>query len=166
MVKRGTSTFSAAAVARSGLALGRTVEKTLPFKAEVSRLRHHISVLSRRLHWSALESESIRRELDALRSVAALSRVGDGEASPLGEEVADVVAVLAPVAEPAASTVASFMAPVEELLATTVAFPSWVQEPEPDMAEPELPVIQVERSPSAEWGCCQMLPAPCALGRR
>jgi len=92
MVKRGSSTFFAAAVARSGLALGRTVQKTLALEAEVSRLRHHISVLSRPLHLSTLESESLRRELDALCSVAPLSGEGDGgEASPLREEVADEV---------------------------------------------------------------------------
>ena len=132
MVKRSSSAFSAAAVARSGLALGRTVEKTLALEAEVSRLRHHISVLSRRLHFSSLESESRRRELDALRSVAPLSREGDGaEASPLREEVADEVAVLAPVAdevavlapvaEPAAPTLASLGVHVEALTVTTVA---------------------------------------------
>ena len=153
MVKRGSSTFSAAAVARSGLALGRTVEKTLALEAEISRLRHHISVLSRWLHLSALESESLRRELDALRSVAPLSREGDGAeaSSPLREGVADEVAVLAPVAEPAALTVASLGAHVEALTVTTVASAVMAQEPEPDVAEPVLPVeVQVERSPSAD----------------
>jgi len=122
MVKRGSSTFSAAAVARSGLGIGRTVEKTLALEAEVSRLQHHVSVLSCRLHLSGLESESLRRELDALRSVAPLSREGDGaEASPLRVEVADEVAVHAPVAMPAAPTVASLGAHVEASLVTTVA---------------------------------------------
>jgi len=143
MVKRGSSPFSAATVARSSLALGRTVEKTLALEAEVSRLRHHISVLSRRLHLSGLESESLRRELDALRSVAPLSREGDGAeaSSPLGEEVADEVAVVAPVAEPAAPTVASLGAHVEALTVTTVASAVMAQEPEPDVAEPVLPVV-------------------------
>jgi len=153
MVKRGSSTFSAAAVARSGLALGLSVEKTLALEAEVSRLRHHISVLSRRLHLSTLESESLRRELDALGSVAPLSREGDGAeaSSPLGEEVADEVVVLAPVAEPAAPTVASLGAHVGALTVTTVASAVMAQEPEPDVAEPVLPVVvQVERSPSAD----------------
>jgi len=153
MVKRGSSTFSAAAVMRSGLALGRTVEKTLALEAEVSRLRNHISVLSRRLHLSALESESLRRELDALRSVTPLSREGDGAeaSSPLCEEVADEVAVLALVAEPAALTVASLGAHVEALTVTTVASAVRAQEPEPGVAEPVLPVVvQVERSPSAD----------------
>jgi len=103
MVKQGSSTFSAAAVARSGLALGRTVKKTLAPEAKVSRLRHHVFVLSRRLHLSGLESESLRRELDALRLVVPLSCEGNSaEASPLREEVADEVAVHAPVAVPAA----------------------------------------------------------------
>jgi len=152
MVKRGSSTFSAAAVARSGLALGRTVEKTLALETEVSRLSHHISVLSRRLHLSALESESLRRELNALRSVAHLSREGDGaEASPLREEVADEVAMLAPVAEPAALTVGSLGAHLEALKVTTVASAVMAQKPEPGVAEPVLPVVvQVERSPSAD----------------
>jgi len=160
MVKRGSSTFSAAAVARSGLALGRTVEKTLALEAEVFRLRHHISVLSRRLHLSALQSESLRRELDALRSVAHLSREGDGaEASPLREEVADEVAVLAPVAEPAALTVASLGAHVEALTVTTVASAVMAQEPEPSVAEPELPVeVQVEWSPSADGAVAKRRP--------
>jgi len=65
--------------------------------------------------------------------------------------VADEVAVLAPVAEPAAPTVASLGAHVEALTVTTVASAVMVQEPEPDVAEPELPVVvQVERSPSAD----------------
>jgi len=160
MVKRGSSTISAAPVARSGLALGRTVEKTLALEAEVSRLRHHISVLSRRLHLSALESESLHRELDPLRSVAPLSREGDGaEASPLRVEVADEVAVLAPVAEPAAPTVASLGAHVEALTVTTVASAVMAQEPEPCVAEPVLPVVvQVERSPSADGAVAERRP--------
>jgi len=161
MVKRGSSSFSAAAVARSGLALCRTVEKTLALEAEVSRLRHHISVLSRRLHLSALESESLRRELDALRAVASLSRAGDGAeaSSPLREEVADGVAVLALVAEPAVLTVASLGAHVEALTVTTVASAVMAQEPEPGVAEPVLPVVvQVERSPSADGAVAKRHP--------
>jgi len=161
MVKRGSSTFSAAAVARSGLALGLSVEKTLALEAEVSRLRHHISVLSRRLHLSTRESESLRLELDALRSVAPLSREGDGAeaSSPLREGVADEVAVHAPVAVPAAPTVASLGAHVEGLTVTTVASAVMAQEPEPDVAEPVLPVVvQVQRSPSADGAVAKRHP--------
>jgi len=161
MVKRGSSTFTAAAVARSGLALGLSVEKTLALEAEVSRLRHHISVLSSWLHLSTLESESLRLELDALRSVAPLSREGDGAegSSPLREGVADEVAVLAPVAEPAALTVASLGAHVEALMVTTVASAVMAQEPEPGVAEPGLPVVvQVEGSPSADGAVAKRHP--------
>ena len=44
MVKRGSSTFSAVRVARSGQALGRTVKKTLALEAEFAGLRHQVSV--------------------------------------------------------------------------------------------------------------------------
>jgi len=151
MVKRGSSTFSASAVVRSDLALGWRVKKTLANEAEASRLRHHVSVLSGWLHLSTLESESLRHQLHALRLVAPLCHSGDGKAFPLRKEVADVVAVHAPVAVPIASTVASLGALVETSLVTTVGFPFRVQEPEPDVAEPKLPVVQVERSPSVDW---------------
>jgi len=138
-------------VVRSGLTFGRTVEKTLALEADVSCLRHHVSVLSRQLHLSALESESLRRELDALRLVAPLSREGDGEASPVREEVADVVAVHALVAVPGVSTVASFVAHEEAFLVNTMTSPFGAQKPEPVVAEPKLPVVvQVEQSPSAD----------------
>jgi len=160
MVKRGSSTFSAAAVARLGLALGRKVQKTLALEAEVSCLRHHVSVLSHQLDLSALKSESLHRELNALRSVAPLSREGDGaEASPLPEGVADEVAVRALVAVPAAPTVASLEAHVEALTVTTEASAVMAQEPEPGVAEPVLPVVvQVERSQSADGAVAERCP--------
>ena len=106
IIKRGSCTFSAAAVARSGLALGQTLEKTLALEAEVSRLGHHVSILSRRLHLSSLESESLAHKLDALCSVAPLSSAGDGAEVPSPrEEVDDEVAVHALVAVPVAPTV-------------------------------------------------------------
>ena len=151
MVKRASSTFSAATVARLGLALGRSVDKALALEAEVSRLRHHVSLFSRQLHLSALEIESLRRELDALRLVAPLSCEGDGADPPsFREEVADVVAVHAPVAVPAASMVASLWGHVAALLVTTRASAVMAQEPEAHVAEPGLPVVQVEWSPSAD----------------
>jgi len=50
MVKKGSSSFSASSVARSGVVLSRAVEKTFSLKEEVSCLRHHVSVLSCSLH--------------------------------------------------------------------------------------------------------------------
>ena len=49
MVNR-TSAPSASSALRSSVVLSRAVEKTLALEAEVSRLWHHVSVLSRRLH--------------------------------------------------------------------------------------------------------------------
>jgi len=59
MVKRGSSTFSAASVAKGSVVLSRAVEKNFALEAEVSRLRHHISVLSRRLHFITLERDGL-----------------------------------------------------------------------------------------------------------
>ena len=63
MVRQGFSSFSATAVAKTGVVLSQTVAKTLSLEAEVSRLRHHVSVISRRLHLC-------EKERDALREVA------------------------------------------------------------------------------------------------
>src|SRR5437588_6767763 len=49
MVKRASAP-SASSALRSSMVLSRAVEKTFALEAEVSRLRHHVSVLSRRLH--------------------------------------------------------------------------------------------------------------------
>jgi len=59
MVKRGSSTFSATSVAKGSVVLSRTVEKNFALEAEVSRLRHHVSVLSRRLHQVTLERDGL-----------------------------------------------------------------------------------------------------------
>jgi len=59
MVKRGSSTFSAASVAKGSVVLSRAIEKNFALEAEVSRLRHHISVLSRRLHFVTLERDGL-----------------------------------------------------------------------------------------------------------
>ena len=71
------------------------------------------------------------------------------------------MAVHAPVAVPAVPTVAHFLeAPVaEEVVAvTSVASPFVGQEPEPGPAEPELPVVEVARSPSADGAVARRHP--------
>jgi len=50
MVKRGSTTFSATKVAKAGLAASAALERILNLEKEVSRLRHHVSVLSKRNH--------------------------------------------------------------------------------------------------------------------
>ena len=73
--------------------------------------------------------------------------------------MADEVAVFAPVAEPAAPMVASLGAHVEALTVTTVTSAFVAQDPEPSVAEPELPVVvQVERSPSADGAVAKRNP--------
>jgi len=68
MVKRDVTTFSATQVAKQGLAVSAAMLKTIDLEKEVSRLRHHVSVLSRRNH-------GLQKELDGLRVV------GEGVAS-------------------------------------------------------------------------------------
>jgi len=85
MVKRGSSTFSAASVAKGSVILSRAIEKNFALEAEVSRLRHHVSVLSRRLH-------SVTMERDGLRDmVIPAMEIEEWGGEPQGsEEVADV----------------------------------------------------------------------------
>ena len=75
------------------------------------------------------------------------------------------MAVHALVAVPAASMVASLGGHVAALLVTTLASAVRAQEPEPHVAEPGLPVVQVERSPSADGAVAGHYPASSALGR-
>ena len=80
MVKTSNTKFSAASVAKGSVVLSRTVEKNFALEAEVSRLRHHISVLSKRLHKTT-------REKEILESI--LHQFGK---KPKGEPSGDVVA--------------------------------------------------------------------------
>ena len=102
-----------ASALRSSVSLSRAVEKSFALEAVVSRLRHHVSVLSRRL---CLKD----REIDSLRAIPLATCgpcstrsdtpsgvpesltglfVGGGDvASPCGEEVAEVVVRLPSVA--------------------------------------------------------------------
>jgi len=68
MAKRGVTTFSATQVAKQGLAVSAALLKMADLEKEVSRLRHDVSVLSRRNH-------GLQKELDGLRVV------GEGVAS-------------------------------------------------------------------------------------
>ena len=49
MVKTSATKFSAASVAKGSVVLSKVIEKNFALEAEVSRLRHHVSVLSKRL---------------------------------------------------------------------------------------------------------------------
>jgi len=78
MVKRGSTTFSATKVAKAGLAASAALARILELEKEVSRLRHHVSVLSKRNH--GLQKEAEKRRVDDGAEVA--SPVRDQEPEP------------------------------------------------------------------------------------
>ena len=57
MVKTSNTKFSAASVAKGSVILSQTVEKNFALEVEVSRLRHHVSILSKKLHKTRRENE-------------------------------------------------------------------------------------------------------------
>jgi len=57
MVKRGSTTFSATKVAKAGLAASAALTRILELEKEVGKLRHHVSVLSKRIHVMGKEAE-------------------------------------------------------------------------------------------------------------
>ena len=85
MVKTQATKFSAASVAKGSVVLSKTIEKNFALEAEVSRLRHHVSVLSKRLH-------AATREKEILESIISKSEEQD-ERKPLGDEVAEEVGI-------------------------------------------------------------------------
>jgi len=83
MVKRGSTTFSATKVAKAGLAASAALAKILELEKEVSRLRHHVSVLSKRNH--ALSKEADKRREDDGAEVASPVRVQEPEPQVVAE---------------------------------------------------------------------------------
>ena len=57
MVKRGPTTFSATKVAKAGLVASAALQKIMDLEKEVSKLQHHVSVLSKRNHMLQKEAE-------------------------------------------------------------------------------------------------------------
>ena len=85
MVKTKNTKFSAASVAKGSVVLSKAIEKNFALEAEVSRLRHHVSVLSRRLH-------ATTREKEILESI--ISNIGErNNGEPSGDEVAEEVEI-------------------------------------------------------------------------
>jgi len=81
MAKRGSTSFSATKVAKSGLITVKALERVLKLEKEVSRLRHHVSVLSKRSHKLELRlGEALEREARG---------VGKEEVAVPGRGVAD-----------------------------------------------------------------------------
>ena len=85
MIKTSNTKFSAASVAKGSVVLSRTVEKNFALEAEISRLRHHVSILSKRLHTTT-------REKEILESI--LRQFGEkAKGEPLGDVVAEEVEI-------------------------------------------------------------------------
>ena len=122
MVKHTSVTFSAASVAKGLVVLSKAVEKNFALKGEISRLWHHVSVLSKRLQLVTLERNNLQLALEDLSSclpamdtglpsgdvVVEEVRLPDGteevaddrmENRPACEEVADARGVVTPTDE-------------------------------------------------------------------
>jgi len=94
MVKRGSTTFSATKVAKAGLTATAALQKILDLEKDVSKLRHHVSVLSKRNHGLQKEVDRLKKEEVAVSSEVA-SPVGVKEPEPrvVAEPEEEVVVV-------------------------------------------------------------------------
>jgi len=112
MVKRGPITFSAAKVAKAGLVASAALQKIFDLEKEVSKLRHHVSVLSKRNHLLQKEADGRKKEEEAVISeVASPDRVEEPEPQVVAEPLERMSGVIvagdeedvwvAPVAKPA-----------------------------------------------------------------
>jgi len=80
MVKRGSTTFSATKVAKAGLTATAALQKIMDLEKDVSKLRHHVSVLSKRSHGLQKEVDRLKKEEVAVVSeVASPDRVEEPE---------------------------------------------------------------------------------------
>jgi len=77
MVKRGSTTFLGTKVAKAGMAALAALTRILELEKEVGKLRHHVSVLSKRIHVMGKEAE--RKEGDKSAEVASPVRVQEPE---------------------------------------------------------------------------------------
>jgi len=149
MVKRGSSSFSASSVAKGLMVLSKAIEKQFALEAEVSRLRHHVSVLSKRLHSVTLERQILADIVDTtMRKEEEEKPLGGEEVAGegMGEEAAPSVAdegATVYVAEEekreggvAGEDATTSVAEVAEEMRIVVASPVVGQEPEPCVAEP------------------------------
>jgi len=86
MVKRGSTTFSATKVAKAGLVASAALQKIMDLEKEVSKLRHHVSVLSKRNHLFQKEADGRKKEEGAESSeVASPERVEEPEPQVVAE---------------------------------------------------------------------------------
>jgi len=103
MVKRGSTTFSATKVAKAGLTATAVLQKIMDLEKDVSKLRHHVSVLSKRNHGLQKEVERLKKEEVAESSeVASPDRVEEPEPQVVAEPEEEIVVIeaVASVAKP------------------------------------------------------------------
>ena len=77
MVETSNTKLSAASVAKGAVVLSRTVEKSCALEAEISRPRHHVSVLSKRLHKTTREKDILESILHQFGEKAKRESSGD-----------------------------------------------------------------------------------------
>jgi len=96
MVKRGSTTFSATKVAKAGLTASAALQRILDLEKDVSRLRHHVSVLSKRNHGLQKEVDRLKKEEVAVSSeVASPDGVKEPEPQVVAEPEEEVVVDMA-----------------------------------------------------------------------
>ena len=86
MVKTQNTRFSAASVTKGSVVLSRTVEKNFALEAEISRLRHYVLILSKRLHTTTREKEILESILRQFGKKA--------KGEPSGDMVAEAVEIM------------------------------------------------------------------------
>ena len=89
MVKATPNRFSATSVAKGSVVLSRAVEKNFAQESEISHLRHHVSVLSKRLHLITREKEILESFVQKLSKGHSTKTAEEGE--PSGGVVAEEV---------------------------------------------------------------------------
>ena len=102
MVKRGSKSFSANKLADTGLVMADMVCKMLEMEKEIGRLRHHVSVLSKRE--VGLRRVMERRGKGMEREEEVASEVAEGKVEVVADEV--VAVSIATVPQEAADSVA------------------------------------------------------------
>jgi len=91
MVKRDSTTFSVTKVAKAGLTATAALKKILDLEKDVSKLRHHVSVLSKRNHGLEKEVDRLKKEEGAVCSeVASPDRVEEPERQVVAEPEEEV----------------------------------------------------------------------------
>jgi len=128
MVKRGSTTFSATKVAKAGLTATAALQKILDLEKDVSKLRHHVSVLSKSNHGLQKEVDRLKKE-----EVAVSSEV----ASPVGVKEPEPRVVAEPEEELVVDDVAKAFVASAGVAGVRLARMATPEVAEPDVAEDE-----------------------------